>query len=258
MRRTKPGGACRNEKRMYAALAAAVVLGIASTTAAWRWGDEGGARADALPAPDAGLAAAFRPMPFDRTDGRADAPVVVVEWLAPTCPHCAAFHSEVVPGLLSGPIARGEARLVRRTWANNRFDFEIDAAARCLDGGERGWGLIDSVLEGAKALAAQGRAGSKEEHEARVGAMVRAKEEAAGILPSKAAECASGQVGSDFKASFDAQQAAFGLRGTPTIVVGRRTAGAPDGWRVAERLSGPPTLEAVEASIARALASGSK
>lgn len=46
--------------------------------------------------------------------GKADAPVTIIEYASPTCPHCAAFHETVFPEIKAKYIDTGMAKLVFR------------------------------------------------------------------------------------------------------------------------------------------------
>lgn len=69
------------------------------------------ARAQSLPPIEAMLA--------ERSLGRADAPVTVIEYFSLTCVHCATFHRETLPRVKSDLIDTGKIRLVQN-------DFPLD------------------------------------------------------------------------------------------------------------------------------------
>jgi len=54
--------------------------------------------------------------------GDPQAPVTMIEYSSLTCPHCAAFHTETLPGLKERYIDTGKVRLVLR-------DFPLDEVA---------------------------------------------------------------------------------------------------------------------------------
>jgi protein-disulfide isomerase len=54
--------------------------------------------------------------------GDPNAPVTMIEYSSLTCPHCAAFHKETLPGLKERYIDTGKVRLVLR-------DFPLDETA---------------------------------------------------------------------------------------------------------------------------------
>lgn len=72
------------------------------------------------------------PLP-DKVIGDADAPVTIVEYASMTCPHCAAFHDETLPGIKERYLDTGKARLIFREFP---FDPRAEAAfmlARCAE-----------------------------------------------------------------------------------------------------------------------------
>lgn len=63
--------------------------------------------------------------------GKADAPVTIVEYASTTCPHCASFHVNTLPELMTKYIDTGKVRLILREFP---FDPRSEAGfmlARC-------------------------------------------------------------------------------------------------------------------------------
>lgn len=79
---------------------------------------EPGAKGDKAAAADKPAAASkATPQKANRQEitlGKADAPVTLIEYASPTCPHCAAFHETVFPELKSKYIDTGVVRLIFR------------------------------------------------------------------------------------------------------------------------------------------------
>lgn len=63
--------------------------------------------------------------------GNPDAPVTVVEYASLTCPHCATFHTQVLPELKAEYIDTGKVRLVFRDFPLDRFALSAAMLARC-------------------------------------------------------------------------------------------------------------------------------
>lgn len=78
--------------------------------------------------------------------GAADAPVTVVEYAMFTCPHCAAFHHEVLPQLKADYIDTGKVRLVFREVYFNRPSLWAAMIARCAPQ-ERYFGIADLLFD---------------------------------------------------------------------------------------------------------------
>ncbi len=68
----------------------------------------------------------------DRTLGSPKAPIVMLEYAAPSCPHCARFNAEVFPLLKKKYIETGKVYYVFRVLPLNVTDLAAEAMARCL------------------------------------------------------------------------------------------------------------------------------
>jgi protein-disulfide isomerase len=78
--------------------------------------------------------------------GAQDAPVTVIEYASFTCPHCASFHSSVLPQLKSDYVDSGKVRFVYREVYFDRYGLWAGMVARC-GGGERYFGIIDMIYD---------------------------------------------------------------------------------------------------------------
>jgi protein-disulfide isomerase len=74
--------------------------------------------------------------------GDADAPVTVIEYASFTCPHCAAFHTEVMPQIKANFIDTGQVRLVYREVYFDRSGLWASMIARCAPA-DRYFGIVD-------------------------------------------------------------------------------------------------------------------
>lgn len=89
--------------------------------------------------------ATFDSVPVTAADnvlGQASAPVTIVEYASFTCPHCAQFHANILPGLKKAYIDTGKARLVYRDFPLDRAAFAASLVARCATG-NRYFGIVD-------------------------------------------------------------------------------------------------------------------
>jgi protein-disulfide isomerase len=68
----------------------------------------------------------------DRTLGKKDAPVLMVEYAAPICPHCAHFNETMFPQLKANYIDTGKVYYVFRVFPLQSADVAAEAIARCL------------------------------------------------------------------------------------------------------------------------------
>ncbi len=69
----------------------------------------------------------------ERVLGNPDAPNTIVEYSSLTCPHCATFHRETLPGLKEKYIDTGKAKLVMREFPLDKAAWAGAVVARCLD-----------------------------------------------------------------------------------------------------------------------------
>jgi protein-disulfide isomerase len=68
----------------------------------------------------------------DRTMGSPNAPIVMIEYAAPTCPHCAHFYVEVLPKLKKDYIDTGKVLYVFRVFPLFPVDGAVELVARSL------------------------------------------------------------------------------------------------------------------------------
>lgn len=82
--------------------------------------------------PGAAAQASVKLGPADRTMGNTKAKVVVVEYAAPSCPHCAHWTETVFPDFKKKYIDTGKVLYVFRVFPLNASDVAAEAMARCL------------------------------------------------------------------------------------------------------------------------------
>jgi protein-disulfide isomerase len=99
------------------------------------------ALASTLPA----FAQAGDPRLAERSIGKADAPVRVIEFFSLTCSHCAAFHKETFPRVKRELVESGQVRLVWRDFPLDQLALVAAAVARTLPA-ERYEGFIGALL----------------------------------------------------------------------------------------------------------------
>jgi protein-disulfide isomerase len=82
--------------------------------------------------PDANQTQAVKLTDFDRTMGSSKAQIQIVEYAAPTCPHCAHFDMDVFPLLKENFIDKGKVYYILRIFPLSPADVAAGAMARCL------------------------------------------------------------------------------------------------------------------------------
>lgn len=80
----------------------------------------------------AGGGASMAATPDDRTLGNPKAPVTVIEYAAPMCPHCAHMNEEGFPILQRDYIAKGRIFYIFRVFPIGQADIPAEGIARCV------------------------------------------------------------------------------------------------------------------------------
>lgn len=136
-------------RRAALAAAAFVLLGLTAPASAEKT-PSGKVPVDELMAPNA--------LP-DIVEGKADAPVTIVEYASMTCSHCAAFHRDVYPALKKNFIDTGKVKFILREFpldplataafmlARNSGD-KRDAVVDLLFAQQKNWAFVDKPLDG--------------------------------------------------------------------------------------------------------------
>jgi protein-disulfide isomerase len=74
----------------------------------------------------------MRPGPLpDLVEGKADAPVTIIEYASMTCPHCANFHKGTYPALKTKYIDTGKVRFIFREFPLDELAVAGSMLARC-------------------------------------------------------------------------------------------------------------------------------
>ncbi|NJM35928.1 MAG: DsbA family protein [Rhodomicrobium sp.] len=94
----------------------------------------GEARAQAPLKPDVDVAELMKSGDLpDNVMGNADAPYTIIEYSSMTCPHCAAFHTNVLPELKKKYIDTGKAKYIIREFPLDNVAAAAFMLARCVD-----------------------------------------------------------------------------------------------------------------------------
>jgi protein-disulfide isomerase len=121
--------------RRHLLLASAAMIGVAS---AWHWTGPALAqqRKGSSPA-QVSVEELMQPGPLpDLVFGSPNAPITLVEYASLTCPHCAAFHNNVLPKLREKYIATGKVRLVLREFPLDNLAAAASMLGRCAGEGK--------------------------------------------------------------------------------------------------------------------------
>lgn len=83
--------------------------------------------------------------PDDYSLGPKDAKVTIVEYASLTCPHCAHFNTEILPGLLKEYVDTGKVQYVYRDFPLDRLALAAGMIARCAGRSEY-FGFVDTFF----------------------------------------------------------------------------------------------------------------
>ena len=152
--------------------------------------------------------------------GRADAPVVIVEFSDLQCPYCRRFDQQTLPWLRKEYIDTGKVRFESRDYPLEFHAQAVAAAllARCAAREGKFWELREAVFSVQASLAGDG---------------LDQAAKAVGLAPELRARCDSdaATITQSIRAETEAGQA-IGVRGTPSFLIGRVVNGKVEGTLV--------------------------
>lgn len=144
--------------------------------------------------------------------GNPEAKVTLIEYASFTCPHCAAFHAEVLPRLRADYIDQGLVRFVYREVYFDRYGLWSAMVARC-GGPERFFGLADMIYAGQQDWARAGTPADVAEGLRRIGRV-------AGLDDATLDACLTDQAMAEaLVAKFESQTTADEVQSTPTLII---------------------------------------
>jgi len=125
-----------------AALALAGIAGVVTTTSEPAFAQSPPAQSPMVPV-DQLMAPQALP---DIVQGKADAPITIVEYASMTCPHCAAFHAQSYPALKSNYIDTGKVRFILREFPLDSLAAAAFMLARCA-GPDKRSAMVDILFD---------------------------------------------------------------------------------------------------------------
>jgi protein-disulfide isomerase len=130
-------------RRNFLELAGAAILTLAGVAAAFT-AENRPVRAQGMVIPVAQL---MEPQPLpDIAQGKADAPVTIIEYASMTCSHCAAFHAMTHPTLISKYVDTGKVRFILREFPLDPLATAAFMLARC-SGPEKRNAVVDLLFD---------------------------------------------------------------------------------------------------------------
>lgn len=99
--------------------------------------------------------------PHDIVMGDVNAPVTLVEYASITCPHCATFHTEVLPDIKANYVDTGKVRYIFRDFPTAPQNVAIAgfAIARCA-GEDKYYDVLDDLMRNQNGILSATRAGA--------------------------------------------------------------------------------------------------
>ena len=153
----------------------------------------------------------------EKVMGNPEAKVTIIEYASLTCPHCAKFHTEILPQIKAAYIDTGKAKLVYRDFPLDQYALKASLLARCGPD-DRFFGFLDVLYS-----EQQRWSRSKDPVAAltKIGLL-------GGVTKERFEACASNEELTNFvvQQRVDAQKE-YSVESTPTFVInGKKLAGA--------------------------------
>ena len=86
-------------------------------------------------------------LPTDHVLGDPKAPITLIEYASFTCPHCAHFHTQILPEIKKKWIDTGKVKLIYRDFPLDQVAAKAAQIAECTPG-DRYFGVIDLIFRG--------------------------------------------------------------------------------------------------------------
>src|SRR5262245_6256301 len=85
--------------------------------------------------------------PNDHVLGDPNAPITLIEYASFTCPHCAHFHTQILPEIKKKWIDTGKVKLIYRDFPLDQVAAKAAQIAECA-GNDRYYGVVDLIFRG--------------------------------------------------------------------------------------------------------------
>jgi protein-disulfide isomerase len=150
----------------------------------------------------------------DRTLGNPKAPVTMVEYAAPTCPHCAHFSMTVMPLIKQQYIDTGKVFYIFRTFPLSAADGAVEGIARVCLPADKYFQFIDLMFRNQPKWDPDGFQIPD------VGAAIKQMARVMGVSPEQADRCMTDRNEQE-RINQVAQDAVnrYNIQGTPTFVI---------------------------------------
>ena len=150
--------------------------------------------------------------------GNPDATVTLTEYASFTCPHCARFHTDVMPSLKTDYIDTGKIKFVYREVYFDRLGLWGGMLARC-GGPEKYFGIVDMIYKRQSEWTKGENAAEIAENLYKIGRI-------AGLKNEDMVACMQNQdMAKAMVADFQKNAEADGINSTPTLMINGVTHG---------------------------------
>ena len=94
-------------------------------------------------------ASAQETQPREVAMGAEDAPVTVIEYMSLTCPHCANFHTDVLPDIMKTYVDTGKVRIIFRDFPLDGVALQAAVVTQCMAeaGPKRYYGFVQMLFQ---------------------------------------------------------------------------------------------------------------
>ena len=147
-------------------------------------------------------------LPSDVVLGDPNAPILMIEYASFTCPHCAHFHTQILPELKKKWIDSGKVKLIYRDFPLDQVAAKAAQIAECA-GNDRYFGVIDLIFRGQEQWAAASDPLAELAKPLRIAGMGEKE-----IKECLANEAKANEVIADYKGG-----EALGVNSTPTLFI---------------------------------------
>ena len=160
----------------------------------------------------------------DRTMGNPKAPITMVEYAAPTCPHCAHFAMTIMPRIKQEYIDTGKVFYIFRNFPLSAADGAVEGIARVCLPADKYFEFIDLMFRNQPKWDPDGY------QIADVGAAIKQMARVKGISPEQADRCMTDRNEQE-RINQVAQDAVnrYNVQGTPTFVINGAVVQATEG-----------------------------
>jgi protein-disulfide isomerase len=185
----------------------------------------------------------------DATMGDPKAPVQVIEYASPTCPHCAHYNSEDFPALKKQYIDTGKVYYVfRETLIHPQFDGPAYLLAHCVSK-DKYFDVIDAIMRGQSEYYAPNIINGPNADDAMsqsFRSVLMRTAQSQGLTDDQALKCMSDPAAADkLSTRLQTEAKQYDVDSTPTFIVNGKKVTPPDGQEMSNAVVFPAINQAL-------------